>query len=122
MDSKTLSTILGHYSVSFTLDTYAHVLDTHKRDGIQLMEELFAPRICKNTVYPIVISSGFDNKVTLTAVDFDNISIVADSINDGLNFIREKISNSVNHGFSPMPTPYEQIQVGTNEMIMMVSI
>jgi integrase len=47
MNSKTLSTILGHYSVSFTLDTYAHVLDTHKRDGIQLMEELFAPEFTK---------------------------------------------------------------------------
>ncbi|MCD8050576.1 MAG: site-specific integrase, partial [Clostridiales bacterium] len=27
MDEKTLSVLLGHYSVSFTLDTYAHVLD-----------------------------------------------------------------------------------------------
>ena len=41
MDSKTLSTILGHYSVSFTLDTYAHVLDAHKREGMKLMEELY---------------------------------------------------------------------------------
>ena len=40
MDSKTLSILLGQYSVSFTLDTYAHVLDDHKWDGMKLMEEL----------------------------------------------------------------------------------
>ncbi|MBR3870288.1 MAG: site-specific integrase [Clostridia bacterium] len=41
MDAKTLSMILGHSSVSFTLDTYTHVLDTHKREGMALMEELY---------------------------------------------------------------------------------
>lgn len=40
MDAKTLSVILGHYSVSFTLDTYAHVLNDHKREEMALMEEL----------------------------------------------------------------------------------
>lgn len=42
MDSKTLSEILGHYSVAFTLDTYAHVLDNHKRQNMLLMEELYS--------------------------------------------------------------------------------
>ena len=42
MDSKTLSAILGHYSVAFTLDTYAHVLDNHKRQNMLLMEELYS--------------------------------------------------------------------------------
>ncbi|MCI1958124.1 MAG: site-specific integrase [Clostridia bacterium] len=32
MDSKTLSVIMGHFSVSFTLDTYAHVLNEHKKE------------------------------------------------------------------------------------------
>jgi len=41
MDAKTLSVLLGHYSVSFTLDTYAHVLDSQKKDAMSLMEELF---------------------------------------------------------------------------------
>ena len=42
MDEKTLSVLLGHYSVAFTLDTYAHVLNDHKWTGINLMEELYA--------------------------------------------------------------------------------
>lgn len=41
MDAKTLSMILGHASVSFTLDTYTHVLDDHKREGMALMNELY---------------------------------------------------------------------------------
>ena len=31
MDYKTLSAILGHYSVAFTMDTYVHSMDEHKR-------------------------------------------------------------------------------------------
>lgn len=34
MDKKVLSEILGHASVSFTLDTYAHVLNTFKRENM----------------------------------------------------------------------------------------
>ena len=35
------STLLGHYSVSFTLDTYAHVLTEHKQEGMALMDEQY---------------------------------------------------------------------------------
>ena len=33
VDFKTLSSILGHYSVAFTLDVYGHVTDDMKRDA-----------------------------------------------------------------------------------------
>lgn len=42
MDAKTLSTLLGHYSVAFTLDTYTHVLDDQKRSEMARMEALFS--------------------------------------------------------------------------------
>ena len=41
MDVKALSKILGHASVGFTLDTYAHLLDDHKRESMMLMQELY---------------------------------------------------------------------------------
>ncbi len=41
MDKKTLSEILGHYSVAFTLDTYAHVVDSFKRKNMDLMEDVY---------------------------------------------------------------------------------
>lgn len=37
VDVKTLSVILGHASVNFTLDRYAHVLDKHKRKTMDLL-------------------------------------------------------------------------------------
>lgn len=43
MDVKALSKILGHASVGFTLDTYAHLLDDHKRESMLLMQELYQP-------------------------------------------------------------------------------
>lgn len=49
MDAKTLSVILGHASVSFTSDTYTHVLTEHKHEGMSLMGELFdvqPPTVC----------------------------------------------------------------------------
>ena len=41
MDPKTLSILLGHYSVAFTLDTYAHVLDSQKWEAMKTMEALY---------------------------------------------------------------------------------
>lgn len=41
MDPKTLSVLLGHYSVSFTLDTYAHVLDSQKWEAMEVMKALY---------------------------------------------------------------------------------
>ena len=33
VDMKTLSEMMGHYSVAFTLDTYGHVMEDMKRDA-----------------------------------------------------------------------------------------
>ena len=41
LDVKALSKILGHASVGFTLDTYAHLLDDHKQESMMLMQELY---------------------------------------------------------------------------------
>ena len=41
MDAKTLSVILGHASVAFTLDRYAHVLVDHKIEEMNRMQSLY---------------------------------------------------------------------------------
>lgn len=33
VDVKTVSSMLGHYSAGFTLDTYGHITNTMKRDA-----------------------------------------------------------------------------------------
>lgn len=76
MDIKTLSVILGHASVSFTLDTYAHVLDDHKQAGMALMEDLFnvpEPTGVEVT-YPVVVTPLPDGTVELTLPDFPEIN------------------------------------------------
>ena len=37
VDAKTVSSILGHYSAGFTLDTYAHVTGEMQKDAAQKM-------------------------------------------------------------------------------------
>lgn len=37
VDAKTVSSILGHYSAGFTLDTYTHVTGEMQKDAAQRM-------------------------------------------------------------------------------------
>ena len=62
MDAKTLSVIMGHYSVSFTLDTYAHVLNGHKQEAVALLKDLFTaqPAPPQNFAYPLIITTQED--------------------------------------------------------------
>lgn len=120
MDCKTLSMILGHYSVSFTLDTYAHVLDTHKREGMMLMEELFAPPVIESRSYPVVVTPMPDG-FSLNAIDFDDISVKTDTIEQGIGCIQVAVSETINSTYPPNPTPYNEIILGAGEFVVMVN-
>ena len=58
MDEKTLSTILGHYSVAFTMDTYAHVFTDHLNQAMSLMEELchIEQTTPQSLIYPVIVT------------------------------------------------------------------
>ena len=125
MDSKTLSILLGHYSVSFTLDTYAHVLDDHKWDGMKLMEELLtidqtAP---PSFLYPLVITPGADGTFLFTAPDFPQVQFIAPTLEYGLQsiaeVIREELSGTV---YPPPATPAEMIMVQPGQMVVQVPV
>ncbi len=72
MDSKTLSVLLGHYSVSFTLDTYAHVLDSQKIDSMGLMADLLnlPDTEIQPNAYSIIVSPKSDGSFYFSAPDF----------------------------------------------------
>lgn len=92
MDEKTLSTLLGHYSISFTMDTYAHVLDTHKWEGINLMNDLYSagqPAI-QPQGYPILVTPQ-DGSFLVNAPDFPEIQVNAPTMETGVEH-REKRS------------------------------
>ena len=45
VDAKTVSTILGHYSAGFTLDTYTHVTNEMQREAAQRMGSFMAQTV-----------------------------------------------------------------------------
>ncbi|MFR8067577.1 MAG: tyrosine-type recombinase/integrase, partial [Acutalibacter sp.] len=45
VDVKTVSSILGHFSAGFTLDTYAHVTTTAQREAAKKMDGVLGSRI-----------------------------------------------------------------------------
>ena len=75
MDVKTLSVLLGHYSVSFTLDTYAHVLNDHKVAGMALMEDLYTAESASvhELFYPIIVTMQKEGEMLLEAPDFPQV-------------------------------------------------
>ena len=45
VDVKTVSSILGHFSAGFTLDTYAHVTTTAQREAAKKMDGVLGQRV-----------------------------------------------------------------------------
>ena len=123
MDAKTLSMILGHYSVSFTMDTYTHVQDKHKIEAMSLMDELYQDAMtAKSYVYAVILTMNPDNTVTLTVPDFPNIVMENMDFNCGIQLVKEKISEEVLTMFMPpVPTPSEQIPLAVGQMIVQVA-
>ena len=124
MDAKTLSVILGHYSVSFTMDTYTHVQDKHKIEAMSLMDELYQDAMStKSYVYAVVLTMNPDSTVTLTVPDFPNIVIENIDFGCGVQLVKEKISEEVLTMFMPpVPTPGEQITLSAGQMIVQVAV
>ena len=92
MDAKTLSVLLGHYSVSFTLDTYAHVLDNHKREGMQLMEELYQIGMePQSTSYPVIATHELSGEWSFIVPDFPMITCISDTLDTGLQIVKDQL-------------------------------
>lgn len=70
MDAKTLSMILGHSSVSFTLDTYAHVLTDHKIEEMKRIQSVFNQAQFSQMITPL--SPNTPPNITLTSNDKDD--------------------------------------------------
>lgn len=124
MDAKTLSTLLGHFSVAFTLDTYAHCLDEQKRKGMDLMNDIYnvdGVLDKKNYNYPLIftpLESGF----IVTAPDFPKFNMKTDNVENGLKVAREKLSKIL-HGFKypPIPTKNENLALLEGSFVVMMA-
>ncbi|MGN0605973.1 MAG: tyrosine-type recombinase/integrase [Oscillospiraceae bacterium] len=122
MDAKTLSTLLGHYSVAFTLDTYTHVLDSQKHEEMKLMEDLFSmPTAPQNQSYPVIVTPS-PNGFILNPVDFENLSVEADNIQYGLSCIQSSIIQMLESMYPPLPTPANEIILNAGEFVIIVNV
>lgn len=124
MDAKTLSVILGHASVSFTLDTYAHVLDEHKQEGMALMEELFhiPEPILSDTMYPVVVMPCPDGTAELSMPDFPEINCRTGNLMEGLGELRESLREELGTCFyPPAPTPVGMISCEDGQFVLQLS-
>lgn len=124
MDAKTLSMILGHYSVSFTLDTYAHVLTDHKKEGMALMEDLYSMEpMVQSFAYPVIITTEEDGTLRFEAPDFPAFTHTDDDLQGGIQYMKEQIGEEVLTSVCP-PTPTSPvlIQPAVNQMVLQIPV
>lgn len=122
MDAKTLSILLGHYSVAFTLDTYTHVLDNQKHEEMKVMEEFFSmPSISHHHLYPVIVAPSPKGFI-LNPVDFENMSIKADNLQYGIQYLQTSISQKLACIYPPTPIPVNEIILNQDEFAVMITI
>lgn len=123
MDTKTVSVIMGHYSVGFNLDVYAHVLDSHKREEMMKMKSLFElPTMpAQQQAYPVVVTPNA-NGFILNVIDFDDLSFEAENIQLGLVCIRDAITKKLTGYCPPVPTPCTDLILSAGEFVVMVNV
>lgn len=125
MDAKTLSILLGHASVSFTLDTYTHVLNDHKWEGMQLMEELYALDSVASTpaAYPILITPEGDASYHFSAPDFPQVQFYAPSMEEGLAQIGDELREAlVSTVYPPTPSRPEGIVRRAGQILLQLPV
>ena len=123
MDYKTLSAILGHYSVAFTMDTYVHSMDEHKRREIDKMNDMFGMQYSisvENQPYPVLCTLSADG-CTTHVPDFPKITTQAATLEAALLEVKQQIQKALRqYKNPPIPTKQEQIVVPNNSVLVLV--
>ena len=123
MDYKTLSAILGHYSVSFTMDTYVHSIDEHKRNEMNKMDDMFGVQYSisvQSQPYPVLCTLSADG-CTAHVPDFPKITAQAPTLDAALLEVKQQIQKILRqHQYPPIPTKQEQIVVPQNSVLVLV--
>lgn len=97
MDAKTLSMILGHASVSFTMDTYTHVLTSHKVESMALMGELYdmGRNQPQEAAYPVIAAPLAAGGFQYTIPDFLEITWTGQDIYRDLLSLKERLEEEL---------------------------
>ena len=122
MDAKTTSILLGHSSVSFTLDTYTHVMDSQKQEEMKVMEEFFTlPNMPQVQSYAIAVTP-MPNGFLLNPVDFEDMSIEANDLQYGIQCLQTTIAQKLATMYPPTPTPVNEIVLQQGEFVVIVNL
>lgn len=124
MDEKTLSTILGHYSVSFTLDTYAHVLHEHMNQEMGCMEELYNinQAVPQNLIYPVIVTIT-NGCYIFQCVDFPEIQMTMPTVEAGVIAITESMRDAVLAlQFPPAPSDPSNIPLMPSQFLLQLQL
>ena len=123
MDYKTLSAILGHYSVAFTMDTYVHSMDEHKRHEMDKMDDMFGMQYSisvENRPYPVLCTLSPDG-CTIHVPDFPKIEVQTPTLDAALLEVKQQIEKALRqYKNPPIPTKQDQIVVPTNSVLVLV--
>ena len=125
MDAKTLSVILGHASVSFTMDTYTHVLNNHKVESTALMGELFdmgqVPQ--QEISYPVIATPLVNGEYSFSAPNFPEISFSGPDLYQGLQYMKEHLQEELLVSICPPePTPANQIMLDAGQLLLQIPV
>ncbi|MEG1744625.1 MAG: tyrosine-type recombinase/integrase [Ruthenibacterium sp.] len=125
MDYKTLSAILGHFSVAFTMDTYVHCMDERKRSEMDKMDDLYDSPFelpMGDLTYLALCSTG-ENGCQLYLPDFPHIEIVEQSMDKALLAAKQKIQKALRqYKNPPIPTKQEHILVPENAVLLLLKL
>ncbi len=124
MDEKTLSAILGHYSVAFTLDTYAHVLHEHLNEEMGCMEELYSINraVPQNLIYPVVVTPT-DGCYVMQSTDFPEIQIAMPTVEAGIAAITDAMRDTVLLlQLPPAPSDPASIPMMPGQFLLQISL
>lgn len=124
MDEKTLSTILGHYSVAFTLDTYAHVLHEHMNQEMGCMEELYTidQAVPQNLIYPVIVTPS-NGCYVLQSTDFPEIQIVMPTIEAGAAAVTAAMRDAILAlQLPPAPSDPASIPIMPGQFLLQLSL
>lgn len=125
MEAKTLSVLLGHASVSFTMDTYAHVLTDYKRESMALMEDLYSmdQTPLQEVSYSVIVTTQPDGMIQFDVPDFPEVKYSGMDMSQGLQYIKERIQDEKLISIFPIsPTPPNQITVQPGQLLLQIPV
>ncbi|WP_279056799.1 type II toxin-antitoxin system HicB family antitoxin, partial [Gemmiger formicilis] len=110
-------------SVAFTMDTYVHSMDEHKRHEMDKMDDMFGMQYSisvENQPYPVLCTLSADG-CTAHVPDFPKVTTQAPTLDAALLEVKQQIQKALRqYKNPPIPTKQEKIVVPNNSVLVLV--